>query len=177
MKSNRWFSLSDVRIAIAGALFIFGAAVALMALSTTSIHAQNSKPTPAKPLKFNGVIGPLTESADAPINQGTYKNPPSPICTTSTSLAPNVNTDCEDAGPSNETSIAINPTNSLNRIGGANDYQLVLTSGGYVTETILSRAHVTFAFSRGPMSPLMVARRGQLILFHLTDTRLPAIRL
>jgi len=145
MKTHRLNRLpSLLRIFTAGAFVSAAAAVAFVALSTTSIHAQSSKAKPAKPLKFNGVIGPLTESADAPINQGTYKNPPSPICSTPTSLAANVNTDCEDAGPSNETSIAINPTNSLNRIGGANDYQLVLTSGGYVTETILSRAHVTF---------------------------------
>src|SRR5262249_7976507 len=52
--------------------------------------------------------------------------------------------DCEKAGPSNETSIAINPTNSLNMIGGANDYQLAVNPGGDVTETVLSRAHVTF---------------------------------
>ena len=32
-------------------------------------------------------------------------------------------------GPHNETSIAVNPTNSLNMIGGANDYQLAHQSG------------------------------------------------
>jgi hypothetical protein len=141
---NRNRFTSVLRIVTAGTLVMFAAAVALMALSTTSIQAHNSEATHAKPLKFNGVLGPLTQSADAPINEGTFKNPPSPICSTPTNLAANVNTDCEDAGPSNETSIAINPTNSLNRIGGANDYQLVLTSGGTVKETIFSRAHVTF---------------------------------
>jgi hypothetical protein len=66
------------------------------------------------------------------------------ICTTPTQLTANVNTDCETtAGPHNETSIAVNPTNAQNMIGGANDYQLGLNSGGHVSETVLSRAHVT----------------------------------
>jgi len=51
---------------------------------------------------------------------------------------------CEKSGPSNETSIAVNPTDENNFIGGANDYQLGLNKGGHVTETVLSRAHVTF---------------------------------
>jgi hypothetical protein len=67
------------------------------------------------------------------------------ICSTATSQAANVNTDCAPtAGPHNETSIAVNPTNPLNIIGGANDYQLGLNPGGHVTESVLSRAHVTF---------------------------------
>src|SRR5205085_8387510 len=44
------------------------------------------------------------------------------ICSTSTSTAANVNTDWEENGPHNETSIAVNPTDTSN--GGANDYQL-----------------------------------------------------
>ena len=48
------------------------------------------------------------------------------------------------AGPHNETSIAVNPANPQNMIGGANDYQLGLNPGGHLSETILSRAHVTF---------------------------------
>jgi len=67
------------------------------------------------------------------------------VCTTSTSTAANVNTDCTElsVGPHNETSIAVNPTNPMNMIGGANDYQLALNPAGQVSETILSRAHVT----------------------------------
>jgi hypothetical protein len=57
----------------------------------------------------------------------------------------NANTDCEAApGPHNETSIAVNPTDGNNILGGANDYQLALNPGGQVSETVLSRAHVTF---------------------------------
>jgi len=50
------------------------------------------------------------------------------ICTTGTQPGPNFNTDCEttSAGPHNETSIAVNPTNPDNMIGGANDYQLAI---------------------------------------------------
>ena len=67
------------------------------------------------------------------------------ICTTPTQTGANVNTDCDaTAGPHNETSIAVNPTNAQNLLGGANDYQLAINSGGHVTESVLSRAHVTF---------------------------------
>ena len=68
----------------------------------------------------------------------------SKICTTATQNTANVDTDCEKTGPSNETSIAVNPTDESNMIGGLNDYQLGLNSGGHVTETVHSRAHVTF---------------------------------
>src|SRR5262245_41180588 len=67
------------------------------------------------------------------------------ICSTPTQSGANANTDCEGlAGPHNETSIAVNPNNAQNMIGGANDYQLGINSGGHVTESVLSRAHVTF---------------------------------
>lgn len=68
------------------------------------------------------------------------------ICTTASQATANANTDCEttSVGPHNETSIAVNPTNVKNMIGGANDYQLALNPGGRVSETVLSRAHVTF---------------------------------
>ena len=87
--------------------------------------------------------------ADAPIagavfGSGTPVKPGVVICSTPTQNTANVDTDCEKTGPSNETSIAVNPTNENNIIGGANDYQLGLNPGGHVTETIHSRAHVTF---------------------------------
>jgi hypothetical protein len=68
------------------------------------------------------------------------------FCTSVTSTAANVNTDCAQAtvGPHNETSIAVDPTNPLHMIGGVNDYQLSLNPDGHVAETILSQAHVTF---------------------------------
>jgi hypothetical protein len=92
--------------------------------------------------------------APAPVPQSVFGTGPpvragTAICTTATQTGANVNTDCEGAsgpgiGPHNETSIAVNPTNELNLVGGANDYQLGLNPGGHVSETVLSRAHVTF---------------------------------
>ncbi len=67
------------------------------------------------------------QSAPAPDSSAQFGTAPKPragvpICTTATSTAANVNTNCEaTAGPHNETSIAVNPTNPLNMIGGAND--------------------------------------------------------
>jgi hypothetical protein len=92
----------------------------------------------------NGVDAP------APVTGGVFGSPAgqtrtgTAICTTATSAASNVNTDCERNVPHNETSIAVNPTNPANMIGGANDYQLAINPGGHVSETLLSRAHVTF---------------------------------
>jgi hypothetical protein len=83
----------------------------------------------------------LLENADSTPGAAQYKNPSSPICSTTTSSAANVATDCEGLAPHNETSIAINPTNASNMIGSANDYQL---ANGGSNETIFSRAHVTF---------------------------------
>jgi hypothetical protein len=61
------------------------------------------------------------------------------------STAANVNTDTEAiAGPHNETSIAVDPTNPNHLIGSVNDYQLVVNPDGSITETVYSRAHVSF---------------------------------
>ena len=61
--------------------------------------------------------------------------------------AGNVNTDCEESlgnvAPHNETTIAINPTNPDNLIGGANDYQILFTNGT-LKITVFDRAHVSF---------------------------------
>jgi BNR/Asp-box repeat protein len=87
--------------------------------------------------------------APAPVNGTVWANGPktptgTAICTTPTQTGANVNTDCEGTNPHNETSIAVNPTNPLNILGGANDYQLAVNPGGHVGETVLSRAHVSF---------------------------------
>ena len=86
--------------------------------------------------------------ADAPVAGAVFGTGPATktgtaICTSAPQTSTNINTDCENLGPHNETSIAVNPTNPLNMIGGVNDYQLGLSPGGHVTESILSRAHVT----------------------------------
>jgi hypothetical protein len=98
-----------------------------------------------QPIDFvhNGVDAP------APVTSAVFGNSPgtkigAPICGTTTSNAANVDTDCERNAPHNETSIAVNPTDPANIIGGANDYQLAVNSGGHVSEDLLSRAHVSF---------------------------------
>jgi hypothetical protein len=116
-----------------------------------------------------GVVGAVAEDdpqpidfthnsldADAPVPGGVFGSGPSfktgqAICTTAVqSVAGNVNTDCDATAPNgvtnphNETSIAVNPTNSLNILGGANDYQLGINPGGHVSETLRSFAHVSF---------------------------------
>jgi hypothetical protein len=98
-----------------------------------------------QPVAFtHNVTGAPAPVAGAVFGSGTPFHPGETICSTATQNTGNVDTDCEKAGPSNETSIAVNPTNPDNIIGGANDYQLGLNPGGHVSETVLSRAHVTF---------------------------------
>ncbi|MFL5757057.1 MAG: sialidase family protein, partial [Chloroflexota bacterium] len=87
--------------------------------------------------------------APAPVTATVFSNGPKvqvgrAICTTATSNAANVVTDCDGSNPHNETSIAVNPRNGSNIIGGLNDYQLSVNPGGHIGETIHSRAHVTF---------------------------------
>src|SRR4029077_2044129 len=55
----------------------------------------------------------------------------------------NVNTDTEGVFH-NETTLAVNPTNPLNLIGSANDYQHSYNAGGQLQRTLLPHAHVTF---------------------------------
>lgn len=85
----------------------------------------------------------------APVTGAVFGNSPgakigTAICQTPTSAAANVNTDCEHNVPHNETSIAVNPADHDNIIGGVNDYQLAVNPGSHVSETLLSRAHVSF---------------------------------
>lgn len=100
--------------------------------------------------EFNSVNAlHLVENGSGPNGQSSARHPGSPICSTSPSSATNVNTDCEltnlnTANPHNETGIAVNPTDPNNIVGGLNDYQLSVSSGGHIYETIYTRAHVTF---------------------------------
>ncbi len=135
--------------AVAGLLAV-SAFVATVVLHPYAAHAspsvtnvQMNQVQPFTRQKSN-VVQAILDSGDGTINLGNFKNPPSPICATATSSAANVNTDCEGTAPHNETTIAVNPTNPLNIIASANDYQLLVTSGGTIKETIFSRAHVTF---------------------------------
>jgi hypothetical protein len=122
------------------------AASALAIIGQSLMVAADTSP---QPVNFtHNVI-----DAPAPVPNTAFDMPTTPvaagvaICTTATSNAANVSTDCNDngtAGPHNETSIAVNPKNPMNIIGGANDYQLTLNPDGHVSESILSRAHVSF---------------------------------
>ncbi len=91
---------------------------------------------------FNG-YEPLVSDGDGTAGAAAYRNPSSPICSVTNSSDDNALTDCEGTAPHNETTIAVNPTDSSNMIGGANDYQLATSSGGTVNETAFARAHVT----------------------------------
>jgi hypothetical protein len=75
----------------------------------------------------------------------TFKNPSNPIGTTPVSDAANVNTDVIETNrsPHNETSVAVNPTNPLNMVGAANDYQPAIGPSGHVYETAITRVRVT----------------------------------
>ena len=120
---------------------LLGTAVLVLA-GPTPAHADDDP----QPVDFTHNI----RDAEAPVAGAVFGTGPATktgtaICTTPTQTTPNVNTDCETSstGPHNETSIAVNPTDANNLIGGVNDYQLGLNPGGHVTESILSRAHVT----------------------------------
>ncbi len=126
--------------------FVGAAAVAVVAVFMAAPGGAAASGPAAQPFThqtFNGVLGPLTQNGDGSL-PGSSRIPPNPICSTAVSLAANVNTDCEGTAPHNETTIAVNPTNPANLIGGANDYQLSLSPGGTIYETIYSRAHVSF---------------------------------
>ncbi|MGE5249819.1 MAG: hypothetical protein ACM3QS_06340 [Bacteroidota bacterium] len=117
--------------------------VAVGASASTAL-AEDPPPLPVTHQHFNGVEGPITQDGDGRVPISMLRNPSSPICSTETSNAANVNTDCEGNAPHNETTIAVDPNNSNHLIGSANDYQLRLSSGGTVYETVYSRAHVSF---------------------------------
>ena len=129
----------NARFRRAGAIALVVAATGLVAaFAGAAARSADPPDLPVTHEHFN-VVDPLISSADGSAGESQYVSPPSPICST-----PGPNTDCEGNAPHNETSIAVNPTNTSNLIGSANDYQLNLSSGGHVVETAFSRAHVSF---------------------------------
>jgi hypothetical protein len=131
------------RVAMA---FVVASAVAFAA-GTTLLGEQGDT---VQPVDFtHNIFNAPAPVPSAVFGSGPALQPGQRICETAFSSAVNVNTDCEPqtqtaGGPHNETSIAVNPTNPLNIIGGVNDYQLGLNPAGQVSESVLSRAHVTF---------------------------------
>ncbi|MEY2416291.1 MAG: hypothetical protein QOH53_1625, partial [Ilumatobacteraceae bacterium] len=118
------------------------ATVSVVALSQASgVSAEDI----VQPVDFtHNVVDAPAPVAGAVFGSGPATKTGTAICTTAPQGV-NANTDCESSpGPHNETSIAVNPTDPNNMIGGANDYQLGINTGGHVTESVLSRAHVTF---------------------------------
>jgi hypothetical protein len=125
---------------------IRGVILATVAIVTLSQSLAVAADDNVQPVDFTHNIN----DAPAPVAGAVFGSGPAvktgtAICTTAAQVG-NANTDCEttSVGPHNETSIAVNPTDPNNIIGGANDYQIGLNSGGHVSETVASRAHVTF---------------------------------
>jgi len=120
-------------------------AASVLALAVGGVVQAEDGEDIVQPIDFthNAVDAPAPVSS-AVFGSGSALKIGTPICSTATSNAANVNTSCDGNNPHNETSIAVNPTDHDNIIGGANDYQLGINPGGHVSETLLSRAHVSF---------------------------------
>ena len=120
---------------------VLGAVVALTVAAVIPVMAEDDVQLPVthqvRGLPMAGVAGTHSNGVSS------FKNVSGLLCTSTTSSLANVNTDCEGR-PHNETAIAVNPTNPLNMVSAANDYQLRLAPGGYIYETAYTRAHVTF---------------------------------
>lgn len=143
--SRRMYKAGLLALVVAAVLSL-GVYSALRA-NTPRSHAEGDLELPVTHQHYNSVeTHGVAESGGDPISLGSFKNSAPTLCSTTTSADANVLTDCELGGntPHNETSIAVNPTNPLNMIGSANDYQIIVSSGGAVKETIYSRAHITF---------------------------------
>jgi hypothetical protein len=119
------------------------AALVSLTLAGTTVLAVESDEGRTTPVDF--VHNNLQ---DAPVAGALWAGGPalkdgSAICTSAAGTDSNVDISCGPSGPHNETSIAVNPTNPLNMISGANDYQLAVNPGGHVSASTLSRATVT----------------------------------
>jgi hypothetical protein len=134
MKRRRWLTILSVVSAL-------GLALVVGAGSARGDEGEEG----LQPVEFVHNV----RDAPAPVTGAVFGTAPqtktgTAICTTPTQATANVNTDCEGVNPHNETSIAVNPTNTQNILGGANDYQLGINPGGHIGETVISRAHVSF---------------------------------
>src|SRR6266851_496107 len=115
------------------AAVIVGCAAIVLSVGVTTAIGQDGEFN--QPVNFSHtVLDAPSPVAGAVFGSRSTLHPGDRICTTEFQKTANVDTDCEKSGPSNETSIAVNPTNENNLIGGANDYQLGLNPGGQVSE-------------------------------------------
>ena len=130
------------RFFLAGCLVAAASVVLLVGSAAAQAGAADGVLLPTTHVAHDALTA-IAEQNDGSLTSGSPQVNGVPICSTSSTTSSNVNTDCEGTAPHNETSVAVNPTNPLNVIEGANDYQLTL-NGSFVVETILSRAHVSF---------------------------------
>src|SRR6266536_1500484 len=107
-------------------------ALAIVAGAAAPASAEGDVLLPVPHRLFNGAVGPLTAEAEGPPAESAVKNASGPICSTGPTAGSDVSTDGGPAAPHNETTIAINPSNPANMIGGANDYQLNVNPGGSI---------------------------------------------
>ena len=120
------------------------AAVGAVVIGQSLAAAADDNP---QPVDFtHNVLGAPAPDTGAQFGTAPKVETGTALCTTATQTPAQADTDCAQStvGPHNETSIAVNPTNPNNMIGGVNDYQLTLNPDGHLSETILSQAHVTF---------------------------------
>lgn len=99
-------------------LIVAAASISMVALSPALAHAAGDD---VQPVDFtHNVVDAPAPVAGAVFGTGPAVKTGTAICTTAAQLTANANTDCEtaSAGPHNETSIAVNPANQLNMIGG-----------------------------------------------------------
>src|SRR5580765_8119748 len=96
------------------ALLTTGAVLALT-MGPATIVGQDGQPVDFT----HNVLDAPAPVAGAVFGSGPALHPGDQICTTAVQTTANVDTGCEKNGPSNETSIAVNPTNENNLIGGA----------------------------------------------------------
>jgi hypothetical protein len=109
-----------------GIVLLAAGALALSAVGTASA-ADAPLPKPITHQRFDAVVGVLTGQGNGATGVSAFRNVSGAICSTTTSGAANVNTDCEPPAPHNETSIAVDPTDPQHLLGSVNDYQLRLS--------------------------------------------------
>jgi BNR/Asp-box repeat len=128
---------------------VMALAFAVVGFATVGVaRADEALPRPITQFKFNPATAPSANTGKGSLSLGNLLTTSGYVCGPAAGAGSdptNVNTDCDGlASPHNETSIGVNPTDTNNIIGGANDYQLITTNGGTVKETVDSRAHVSF---------------------------------
>jgi hypothetical protein len=125
-------------------LFAVAAAGTLVVAFAQTIpaHAENPVPKPLTHTEFGShILAAVDPAAGGGVSQ--YKNGPNPICTQTQADGAVHRTDCEGNAPDNETSIAVDPTNPNVLLAAGNDYQLRLSPGGSINETVFTRPQVS----------------------------------